>query len=141
MVVKKGSEGKRAIHYKQLVEKLGKKLGFVPKFEIIGNPANVKFDNEYRPEVDAAWFFDLSEQINFKEIDAILKTITELYLEHIKYIPLVGFEIEASDVTTKSQICNVANLFVQHYPYGFLVVDENMGSKELYRRAAKILRT
>ena len=141
MVVKKGSEGKKAVQYKQLVEELGEKLGFLTRFEIIGNLANVKFDNEYRPEVDAAWFFDLTKQIKLKELNTILQIISGLDLDHIRNIPLVGFEIEASDVTSKGQICNAANLFVQHYPYGFLLVDENIGNKDLYRRAAKILRT
>lgn len=45
---------------------------------------------------------------------------------------LEPFEIEASDVTSKGQLCNATNLFVQHYQFGFLIVDENVGSKDLY---------
>ena len=141
MIIKKGSEGKNALEIKGIVEKIGKKLDFITCFEIAGNAANIKFDHEYTPEVDAAWILDLSNNLKMKHLNFITDNVDELSKEDFTKLPLVGFEIEASDVTSKGQLCNAANLFVQHYHFGFLIVDENVGSKDLYRRAAKILRT
>jgi len=135
---KKGSEKNNALELKGMVYKIGKILGLYADTEVNKFTANLLFDKEYIPEVDAVWYLDNSQKLN---LDLIKETLKEINIYFIQYLPLVGFEIEASDPTSKTQISNAANLYVQHYPFGFLVIDEEKGNKDLYRRAARILRT
>ena len=137
-IKKKGSESKNALKMKEMVYELGKAIGFITDTEVNDYTANIRFETEYQPEVDAVWYLNLSKEINTDKFQTL---ITNLKSTYINYLPLVGFEIEASDPTSKTQISNAANLYVQHYPYGFLVVDEEKGDKDLYRRAGRILRT
>lgn len=137
-IKKKGSEKENAVELKRMIYDLGIKLGFFVDTEVNQFTANLYFDKEYIPEVDAVWYFDTSKKLNLELIE---RTLKEINTKFIQYLPLVGFEIEASDPTSKIQISNAANLYVQHYPFGFLVIDEEKGKKDLYRRAARILRT
>lgn len=137
-VKKKGSEKENAVELKRMIYDLGKKLGFFVDTEVNQFTANLYFDKEYVPEVDIVWYFITSQKLNLELIEQTLK---EINIKFIQYLPLVGFEIEASDPTSKIQTSNAANLYVQHYPFGFLVIDEEKGKKGLYRRAARILRT
>ena len=134
----KGSEKDNALELKRMIFTLGKELGFLSDTEVKEYSKNLSFNNEYEPEIDAVWYIDISQTIAINELKQIKNHFN---LHFIKFLPLVGFEIEASDPTSKTQISNAANLCVQHYPYGFLVVDEEKGEKDLYRRAARILRT
>lgn len=137
-VKKKGSESEDAVLLKSMVYSLGNKLGFISDTEIKQYTTNIRFESEYEPEIDAVWYYDLSKIIDVSKIEILNKRFES---KDLQFFPLVGFEIEASDPTSKTQLSNAANLYVQHYPYGFIIIDENKGEKDLYRRAARILRT
>ena len=137
-IKKKGSESSNALRIKEMVYELGQTIGFITDTEVKDYTANIRFEKEYKPEVDAVWYLNLSKEI---DTNIIQNLITSLKMTYINFLPLVGFEIEASDPTSKTQMSNTANLYVQHYPYGFLVIDEEKGKKDLYRRAGRIIRT
>lgn len=137
-IKKKGSESNNALDMKQMIYELGKTIGLIADTEVSKYATNIRFEKEYQPEVDVVWYLNLSDDINASKIQNLL---VDLDLFYLTFLPLVGFEVEATDPTSKTQISNAANLYVQHYPYGFLVIDENKGDKDLYRRAGRILRT
>jgi len=137
-VKRKGSESEDAILLKNMVYTLGNKLGFISDTEIKQYTTNIRFESEYEPEIDAVWYYDLSKIIDASKIEIINKQFES---NDLHFFPLVGFEIEASDPTSKTQLSNAANLYLQHYPYGFIIIDENKAKKDLYHRAAGILRT
>lgn len=128
----------RATPIKEDVHELGEQLGLSTAEEIDETFLSVAIDDSYTPRVDIIWYLDLQE----------LGLNTERLAEHFGFdvdeqyrrFPLVAFEIEASDPTTKTMEADLANLQTIGAPFGVLIVDEQR-EEGLYRRGKRILRT
>lgn len=128
----------RATPIKEDVHELGRQLGFSTAEEIDETFLSVALGNSYSPRVDVVWYLDLQQ----------LGLDTKRLADHFGYdvddqyrrFPLVAFEIEASDPTTKTMEADLANLQAIGAPFGFLLIDEEV-EDGLYRRGKRILRT
>lgn len=128
----------RATPIKEEVHELGQQLGLSTAEEIDETFLSIALDDSYTPRVDVVWYLDLRE----------LGLDTERLADYFGFeadnqyhrFPLVAFEIEASDPTTKTMEADLANLQTIGAPFGILVVDEER-EDGLYRRGKRILRT
>ena len=128
----------RATPIKEEVHELGQQLGLSTAEEIDETFLSIALDDSYTPRVDVLWYLDLRE----------LGLDTERLADYFGFeddtqyrrFPLVAFEIEASDPTTKTMEADLANLQTIGAPFGILVVDEER-EDGLYRRGKRILRT
>jgi hypothetical protein len=88
--------------------------------------------------VDVVWYLNL----NYLGIDTnrLANYFGFEADDQYRRFPLVAFEIEASDPTTKTMEADLANLQTIGAPFGVLIVDEKREAG-LYRRGKRILRT
>lgn len=94
----------------------------------------------YKPRVDLIWYLDLREiGTDLGKIGRYLPLEMELTKE-VNHFPIVAFEIEATDTTSKTMQADIANLASMNTPFGFLVVNVEKGG-DLYRRGNRIIRT
>ena len=117
------------------VEALGKALGFETRLEVADSLLALRLDSAYRPRIDLMWSLPLRRQ----QAGAIAWALGE-EASKITHMPVVGIEVEGSAPTTKTMEADVANLMALGAPLGLLVVSE-AGEKDIYRRAARVVRT
>ncbi|MFC4987150.1 hypothetical protein [Saliphagus infecundisoli] len=95
-------------------------------------------EESYTPRVDVVWYLDL------RELGLDTTQLSDYFGfeddEQYRRFPLVAFEIEASDPTTKTMTADLANLQAIGAPIGILIVDEEREGG-LYRRGKRIVRT
>lgn len=128
----------RASSIKADVHALGHELGFETSEEINRTYLSVYLDQHYVPQVDVVWYLDLEDLgIDTAQLASALE---ETDAEPFSKFPVVAFEIEASDPTTKTMETDMANLSAIGALFGVLLVDTDRGS-DLYRRANRVLRT
>lgn len=118
------------------VEALGKALGFETRREVADSLLSLRLDSSYRPRIDLMWSLPLRR----RQAKAIAWAL-DAKAETITHLPVVGIEIEGSAPTTKTLEADVANLMTLGAPLGLLVVSEETGEKNIYGRAARVVRT
>lgn len=117
------------------VEALGEALGFETHREVADSLLALRLDSSYRPRIDLMWSLPLRR----RQAEAIGWAL-DVKTETITHLPVVGIEIEGSAPTTKTLEADVANLMALGAPLGLLVVSE-AGEKNMYGRAARVVRT
>jgi len=125
-----------AIDMFRTIRELGENFGFHVQEEVSSAFLPGHLD-DYSPRVDLTWSIPIDEP----KSRGLSMIIPEFHDKAIDYFPLVGFEVEATDPTTKTQISNIANLQTLGLPYGFLVIDNTKADGDLYRRANRVLTT
>lgn len=128
----------RATPIKEEVHELGQQLGFSTAEEIDDTFLSVAVDESYNPRVDVVWYHDL-EDLGI-DTERLAEYFGFTVDQQFRRFPLVAFEIEASDPTTKTMEADIANLQTIGAPFGVLVIDEQR-EDGLYRRGNRILRT
>lgn len=128
----------RATPIKEEVHELGQQLGLSTAEEIDETFLSIALDDSYTPQVDVVWYLDL------RELGLDTEQLADYFGfeadDQYRRFPLVAFEIEASDSTTKTMEADLANLQTIGAPFGILIVDEER-EDGLYRRGKRILRT
>lgn len=132
--------GKYAEIIKQELVDIGVSLGLHVIEEAQDTFFLSRVENAYDPRIDLLWSLQLTES-QYSGAEKVRSWLGEKLPRASRYFPLVGFEIEATDPTTKTQVSNLANLKALRVPFGFLVVDNQKGSRDLYRRATRLIRT
>lgn len=128
----------RATPIKEDIHELGRQLGFSTAEEINETFLSVALDNSYTPRVDVVWYLDLQQLgLDTEQLADYFGCDAD---DQYRRFPLVAFEIEASDPTTKTMGADLANLQAIGAPFGVLIVDEAR-EDGLYRRGKRILRT
>lgn len=128
----------RAAPIKKDIHKLGRQLGFSTAEEIDETFLSVALEESYTPRVDVVWYLDLQQLgLDTKQLANYFGYEAD---DQFRRFPLVAFEIEASDPTTKTMEADLANLQTIGAPFGVLIVDEDQ-EDGLYRRGKRILRT
>jgi hypothetical protein len=115
------------------VAEVGEHLGFTVDPEHWA--VDYKDVGVYRPRIDCVWADSLSSYgYDASPLNAVLPApLSEPY-------GLFGFEVEATDPTTKSQFANLTNLALAAVPYAVLVVNVSR-ARDSYRRANRVVRT
>lgn len=116
------------------VEAIGKALGFETRREVADSLLALRLDSSYRPRIDLMWSLPLRQ----RQARAIGWALGADF-KKITHLPVVGIEVEGSAPTTKTMEADVANLMALGVPLGLLVVSE-AGEKNIYRRAARVVR-
>ena len=113
---------------------LGKSLGFSPLKEV-----SFGIFEEYDPHYDVVWFLDLKQF----DMNQLIKFIDPVWHKFLSRVPIVTFEIEGSNTTSKNQVGNFANLIISPTLFNFVIVNNEGALKEndTYRRGIKIYRT
>lgn len=128
----------RATPIKEDIHELGEQLGLSTAEEIDETFLSVALNESYSPRVDVVWY------LNLQQLGLDTGQLAEYFGEEddaeYRRFPLVAFEIEASDPTTKTMEADIANLQSIGTPFGILIVDEER-EDGLYRRGKRILRT
>ena len=119
-----------------LVE-LGTKLGFKSEREVCIEPNN----GDYAPIYDVVWWMDISPYFDLDKLRPLFSD-SPVWLQRIRRLPFVVFEIEGSTTSSKNQVGNGANLYACSGLFSFMVVDNGGAAKEndTYRRGIKIAR-
>jgi hypothetical protein len=115
------------------VAEVGEHLGFTVDPEHWA--VDYKEVGVYRPRIDCVWADSLSSYgYDASPLNAVLPApLAEPY-------GLFGFEVEATDPTTKSQFANLTSLALAAAPYAVLVVNI-ISAADAYRRANRAVRT
>jgi len=115
------------------LRRLGGRLGFEVTSEV-SESFLPKAVARYKPRVDLVWSIRL-EETQLRGIRRLLgAAVADFQMK--PFFPLVGFEIEATDPSTKTQLSNLANLKTVAVPYG-----NSQAGMGLYRRAIRLVRT
>ena len=123
----------RRIH--EQVVGLGRSLGFEPTREVSGTVLSLRLDDAYLPCADVLWSVRLTET----QATALAK-VTQASADSLRFLPIVGIEIEGTTPTTKTMQADVANIAALGTRLGLLIVSE-AGEAGIYRRAARAVRT
>jgi len=118
-----------------LLEEIGAKLGFRASVEVRDSVLSLELDQAYNPQVDLMWSLGLSKP----QSDAIARVLGRDAAK-LAHLPVVGIEVEGTSPTTKTMASDVANIAALGTRIGLLVVSE-AGEKNIYRRAARAVRT
>ncbi|MBI3272517.1 MAG: hypothetical protein HYZ53_26235 [Planctomycetes bacterium] len=126
-------EATRDIHEK--VAALGESLGLVTTREVSESLFRLRLDSVYQPRIDLLW----SVALDRPKREALAWALGA-DTSGITHLPIVGVEVEGTQPTTKTMASDLANLTALGAQLGLLVVSEE-GEKNIYRRAARAVRT
>jgi hypothetical protein len=114
---------------------LGHALGFDVSHEVSDSLLRLRLDECYRPHIDLLWSLPLDSE-KCKALSRVLGR----ELNDVTHLPVVGIEVEGTTPSTKTMEADTANLAALGVPLGLLVVSEK-GEKNIYRRAARVIRS
>jgi hypothetical protein len=114
---------------------LGHALGFDVSREVSDSLLRLRLDKCYRPRIDLLWSLPLDT-----EKCKTLAWALDRKLNDGAHLPVVGIEVEGTTPSTKTMEADTTNLAALGMPLGLLVVSEK-GEKNIYRRAARVIRS
>jgi hypothetical protein len=126
-----GNEKDSTLAIKRRLLDLGERLGFDVKEE------DTDTGKPYATRTDVVWYYPIGRLYNIEPFFA------RFGIHPFDALPLVGFEVEGGDPSSKHQVTNCINLAQRRIPFKFVVTDQRGGSRDrdTYRRLVNIVQT